>query len=427
MMSIEQSAKQMEGTAIREQAETMARVVSLENDLGGKELPGEELSKLFPGKEYFLLDEEEAVEIYKVNEQGKPISRDIYKEGKDYICGIAKIEGAETYLVVQKTYEEAYGEVNRMKTVAIAFTVLAIIGLWCIGKRISFIIQKPIKDLALTVKQIAAGDISQGVQVNSNDELAEIAVAFNKMLDHLKLTMKQVLDKSGEAASMHEIMQYVEQTYDQHAGGVLSIDNIGEITTFNETAELLTGISAKELIGRHISNPIPPEIKGLIDTLRRTLSQGSVNFKKIADIQHINGERIPIVYTANIQFGMKDEVIGAICVFRRIEDIRKFEESALRRKNLGALGEMAASLAHEVKNPLTSIRGYAQYLKLDFSDDSDCPEELNIILHEVDRLTNMLDNFLKFARPEVPKLELVDIRAVSNYVVKLVEKELPKN
>lgn len=128
-----------------------------------------------------------------------------------------------------------------------------------------------------------------------------------------------------------------------------------------------------------------------------------------------------------MQFGVKNEVIGAICVFRRIEDIERFRESANRSKNLESLGEMAASLAHEIKNPLTSIRGYAQLIKLDYAEQHVNSEELEIILHEVDRLTLMLDRFLNFARPKVPKMEKTNIKDLIAYVLTLMRPEIPKN
>ena len=86
---------------------------------------------------------------------------------------------------------------------------------------------------------------------------------------------------------------------------------------------------------------------------------------------------------------------------------------------------MAASLAHEIKNPLTSIRGYAQYLKVELEDKD--MEELDIILYEVDRLTNMLDRFLNFARPKLPKLKAEDMNGLMAYVATLVKRDLPSN
>jgi len=368
---------------------------------------------------------------YDLNALGNSPNQYIYKGGEEYLVGISSlshIPGLENWFVCsEESFTSAFGNINKMKSIVILLVVIFLFILWPMARRLSFSIANPIKDLAIAASQIAAGDISHGIVTHKNDELSNIASSFNLMLNNLKSTMQQVLSKSGEAASMKEIMEYVEQAYDNLPGGVISINNIGDITTFNEVSEELFGIKAEELIGLDIKNPIPKEIKPIVDALRRCLSKGSFQLKTLADVYNVSGEKIPILYSVNIQFGLKNEVLGAICVFRRIEDIERFEESANRAKNLEALGEMAASLAHEIKNPLTSIRGYTQLINMELSEKNINLEELDIIIHETDRLTLMLDRFLNFARPKVPELSAVDLRKLVTYVISLTKTDLPDN
>ncbi|HZK61228.1 MAG TPA: ATP-binding protein [Anaerovoracaceae bacterium] len=368
---------------------------------------------------------------YDLNVLGNNSSQYIYKDGENYIVGVSSlnhIPGLENWFICsEESFTNAFGNINKMKSIVIFLVVLFLFILWPMARRLSFSIANPIKDLSLAASQIAAGDISHGIVTHKNDELSDIASSFNLMLHNLKSAMQQVLSKSGEAASMKEIMEYVEQAYDNLPGGVISINNIGDITTFNEVSEELFGIRAEELLGLDIKNPIPKEIKPIIDALRRCLSKGSFQLKTLADVYNVFGEKIPILYSVNIQFGLKNEVLGAICVFRRIEDIERFEESAVRAKNLEALGEMAASLAHEIKNPLTSIRGYTQLINMELSEKNINLDELDIIIHETDRLTLMLDRFLKFARPKVPELSAVDLRKLVTYVISLTKTDLPEN
>lgn len=354
-----------------------------------------------------------------------------YKDGAYHVSAIAKISNTESgeqwFLVAEQKESELYAVINHTKTLVIGFIVLALGVLWIVAKRISFAIQRPIKELSETAAEIAEGDISRNIQTKEGGELDDIAQSFNLMLDRLKSTMQQALLKSGEATYMQDIMDYVKQSYDELPGGIISINNIGDITAFNTTAADLTGLSPKDILGINIQNPIPPEIKALIDSLRRCLSSGKLQMKKIIDIRDVSGTRIPVMYSSNIHFGMDNEVIGAICVFKRVEDIERFEESANRIRNLEALGEMATSLAHEIKNPLTSIRGYTQYINRELSCQKLKLNELDIILYETDRLTNMLDNFLKFARPELPTKTKMSIQGILDYVIQLVENDLPEN
>lgn len=363
---------------------------------------------------------------YDLRFKGSSDVQETYKNEMFYLSAIAKVDGQDGWFVVaEETRSEAFKDLNMLKTIVITLITVLIFLLWPLSKRIAWKIQKPVKELAEEAVQIASGDIGHGIGSTEPGELTDIANAFNLMLDNLKSTMQQVLDKSGEAISLQEIMEYVEDTYDNLPSGIISINTLGEITTFNQAAEELTGYEAKELLGIDIKNPTPPGLKNLLNPIRRCLSRGSLQLKTLTDIKNQEGAVVPVVYSINIQFGANDEVLGAVCVFRRIEDIDRFEESTNRVKNLESLGEMAASLAHEIKNPLTSIRGYAQYMKVELEDRD--MEELDIILYEVDRLTNMLDRFLNFARPKLPKLKKEDMNSLMAYVATLVKRDLPSN
>lgn len=426
VFSVQRFTQDQTETRLQEKAELMAQTISCDANDQKRALNEKDLNTLFPQSR---LKGSTVISSSDLEDTGQ--AQKIYKNKKDYVAGVAEITGSKYmdgwYVVCEETYSAAYKDVNTLATVIIVLIVAAFLILWILGKRLSFNIQRPIKQLSVEASQIVDGDISHGLSVSENNELKVIADSFNNMLDHLKDTMQQVLDKSGEAASMHEIMEYVEQTYDELPGGILSINNVGEIITFNETAEALTGLDAKNVVGLDIKNPTPLELKNLIQPMNRCLSRGSLQLKTLGDIKNTAGDKIPIEYSINIQFGLKNEVLGAICLFRSISDLERFEASAQRSKNLNALGEMAASLAHEIKNPLASIRGYTQFVRQDMESENMETEEMDIIMNEVDKLTVMLDKFLKFARPEVPETENENIGELIEYVLKLMEKDIPDN
>ncbi len=363
---------------------------------------------------------------YDFDFSGKCSVQKIYKNEKYYMSALTPVNTSQSgwFLCAEEADSDFMKVVTNIKTSIIIGLIVIIFILWPIGKKISFEIKAPVRRLADDAERIAEGDISRGIQVSEGGELAEIAGSFNKMLNKLKDTMQQVLDKSAEAVSMQEIMAYVDETYSSLPTGVISINNIGEITTFNETAEEITGISHDDIIGISISNPTPPQIKKLISEMKRCLSRGSLQLKTITEISSLSGEKIPVEYSINILFGLKGEVIGAICVFRKIKDIHSFEESAERVKTMEALGEIAASMAHEIKNPLTSIRGNTQYLEMMLDEKGMTFDELDIIMHETDRLTNMLNRLLNYARPRSPETEKLHIENIMQYVVDLTSRDM---
>lgn len=105
----------------------------------------------------------------------------------------------------------------------------------------------------------------------------------------------------------------------------------------------------------------------------------------------------------------------------------ELEKSVIRAKNLESLAEMSAGMAHEIRNPLTSIKGYAQYIQFEVEDKSSLKLDAQIIIDEVDRLSRIVDRFLSFARPNKLKLKPTIVNDVVCEVNKIIEKEIEEN
>ncbi|MDD6310901.1 MAG: ATP-binding protein [Firmicutes bacterium] len=431
VFGIETISKDLKETSMKEEIYILDNLVEQEIEANGYSLDLEEdrdkvyagLQELNLSENCFLINEDSTMP-YKFDFKGDVYFQETYKNQRSYITSLSKVDGQYGWYVgLEQLYSDAYGDLNLLKTITIILLVLTLILLWNLAKQISYKIQEPVKALADAANNVVEGDISKGIDVNDNGELSDIANSFNLMLDKLKETMTQVLEKSGEVTSMAEVMQYVERTYENLPTGVIGISPAGEITTFNKVAEDLTGIKHDDIIGINVSNPVPYGISVLVDSLKKCINEGSILLKTLTDIKNVDGENITVVYSIRIQFGANEEVMGAICIFQKIDDIKRFEESANRVKTLESLGEMAASLAHEIRNPLTSIKGYAQLLQLDYAD----AEELDIIIHEVNRLNDMLNRFLNFARPKNPDLKPCNVNDLIDYSVGLIKGSKPDN
>ena len=437
VFAMDYAAEELKNNDLKDKATAVSFVLSEEVERGCQvddELLDKVVSRQLAGNNFLINENGDTIgyddkeKPYKFNSDQSAQIQEIYKNDKYYVAALAGIkDSGGWYFCTEEATSDYMSTLNNIKTIIIIAIIIIFFLLWPFGKWISFKIQKPIEKLAIDAERIAEGDISKGITVSEDNELADIAQSFNMMLNKLKDTMQQVLDKSAEAVSMQEVMAYVDETYNALPTGIISINNIGEITTFNSTAEELTGLSADELVGINIDNPTPPQVKKLVNELKRCISRGSLKLKTITDIKNLAGDVIPVEYSINIQFGLRNEVIGAICVFRKIDDIRSFEESANRVKTMEALGEIAASMAHEIKNPLTSIRGNTQYLDFMLKEEGLSYDEVDIILHETDRLTTMLNRFLTFARPKLPELEKVDLNKIMEYVTVLVDRDKPDN
>ena len=140
---------------------------------------------------------------YKISSGQTEEIQEVYKNDKYYVAALASVEDSGGwYFCTEEATSDYMSTLNNIKTIIIIAIIIIFFILWPLGKWISFKIQKPIEKLAVDAERIAEGDISKGITVSEDNELADIAQSFNMMLDKLKDTMQQVLDKSAEAVSM---------------------------------------------------------------------------------------------------------------------------------------------------------------------------------------------------------------------------------
>jgi len=100
------------------------------------------------------------------------------------------------------------------------------------------------------------------------------------------------------------------------------------------------------------------------------------------------------------------------------------EKAVERSEKLASMGKMAAGIAHEIRNPLSSIKGLAQYLRNKFEENSESREYATVMINEVDRLNRIIQDMLNFAKPNAPILTSENIKEVILHSLKLVESEL---
>jgi nitrogen fixation/metabolism regulation signal transduction histidine kinase len=360
------------------------------------------------------------------------------------------------FLIVEEPYKEAFMVASNLRNYTFILIFISIIALFILAVIMSKIITKPIKKLVTETQRLALGNISQSIEVESKDEIGSLAISINTLLDNLKSMTQQVLDISSEAASLEEIRQYANRFFENVPSAIITVDRAGEITSINKTALGILGVEKEQMekiniyrfkdneegkAGKYgnvdVENENPRDndtstgigtgngIKNLFVLIMDGIEKQIIYKKHITKITNSSGE-ILIMINTTIQKDSNGSIIGVIATFKPVDEIKQFEESVIRAKNLASLGELSAGMAHEIRNPLTSIKGYAQYIKSELKEE-ELEEDVTIIINEVDRLNGILDRFLIFARPQELKLSLADINNVVKDVVRLVGKEVSEN
>lgn len=114
------------------------------------------------------------------------------------------------------------------------------------------------------------------------------------------------------------------------------------------------------------------------------------------------------------------EMSGLVITFQDLTDVRVMEETARRQDRLAAVGRLAASIAHEIRNPLAAMRGSIQMLRAELKDESDHSQLMEIILRESDRLNKIVSDYLNYARPRPAEMNDVDVCALIRETLKLL-------
>jgi two-component system, NtrC family, sensor histidine kinase PilS len=191
--------------------------------------------------------------------------------------------------------------------------------------------------------------------------------------------------------------------------GILTVNLKGQIKSFNRAADEITGFSFREVENRIISDVFPnfPPLPKAINPngYRQT---ARIRFETTFDTRErrslsLGGSLSPLR-------GPQGETIGNIIVFQDLTEINEMRESLEKSRKLAFIGEMAAGLAHEIRNPLASMSGSIQMLSQDLSHSETHRKLMQIILRGKDQLESFLKDFLLMARPAPGVQEDINLR-----------------
>lgn len=196
------------------------------------------------------------------------------------------------------------------------------------------------------------------------------------------------------------------------SSGIMTLDSASRITSFNRGAEAITGYSLKDVYYRDLNGIFP----GLVFRDFKGFGPGREPLSLEEVFMRSDGEEICLGFT--ISEG-KGEEMDRIVIFRDLTKVKAMEEQLRRDEKLKALGEVSASIAHEVRNPLASISGSIQVLKEDLALDGDKRHLMDIVIREAGRLDTLITDFLLFAKPARDKRERVNVCEVIRETLKV--------
>lgn len=212
---------------------------------------------------------------------------------------------------------------------------------------------------------------------------------------------------------------YTRQVIANMPGGLLSIDSDGRIMAYNQLALDLLGIKEPDIRHANLKNFLEFENAVIPETITRCKP---VLDREIA-CSGKSGQVVPLGLSATPIMDRAEQCSGAVIILRDLREIKRLEDQVRRSEKLAAIGKLSAGVAHEIRNPLSSIRGFAQYLKNVLSDRPKESEYAEIMVQEVDRVNRVVTDLLTFARPMTPETAPTDIDRLIAHAIRLVAQD----
>lgn len=223
-------------------------------------------------------------------------------------------------------------------------------------------------------------------------------------------TVATFIDNS-EMNRLRAVEEHASLILDHISDGVVTLNTEGVITGFNRGAEEITGLLASEVKNCKFEDVFPYH-QIILDRLYETLQTGR-EFRdlKARLVDKQERTRFMLVSTRVLR-NRNHAVLGVMVTYKDITMQEMLEEQIRQSEKLAVIGELAAGTAHEIRNPLTSVKGFIQLLDRKYANDDPEKQYFRIILSELNRVNDIIREFLLLSKPTDPNLRLIDVNTV---------------
>ena len=219
--------------------------------------------------------------------------------------------------------------------------------------------------------------------------------------------------------ALHQVQAFTGLLISRLPVGIIATDPAGRIKTFNQAAAAMTGVTTAATINCRPAEILPPALADFVGYAGIEAKDGD----EVAE-REINLAAAGKTFTLHLSSvpvcNREGDFMGRVLLMYDLTELKKLEKEVQRHDRLVALGKMAAGVAHEVRNPLSSIKGFATLLGSRFKKGSEEQEAANLLVHEAERLNRSITELLNYARPTPLNRLPVDLEKILSDSLKLV-------
>jgi len=265
---------------------------------------------------------------------------------------------------------------------------------------------KPIQRLTEAAQKIGQGEYRYTVNISSGDELGTLAKEFENMRLSLIQRDRQLTEQAKKLENsnveLNTLKVHYENIINNLQSPVLVADVQLRLRTVNPAAQDVWGGNLKEYIGKSIASiPLLEGTLGDAILFERILLEKSTIIREALKVARSDGDPRAMTFAA-MPLLDGENVRGLMCVAEDVTDELRMRDSLLRSERLAAVGKISSKIAHEIRNPLSSIALNTEMLEEELAAEnaqfSEMKPLLNAIVKEVERLHNITEDYLKFAR-----------------------------
>lgn len=360
--------------------------------------------------------EEDKAAMMAALSKDEPVMLDTKALGKRVLKSFIPVSqpGAEAYVVcVVMDYSLISSVIKKQLFNNVTTSLLLLILFLICSYVLAGVVTRPIKDILNKVNDVAKGRFEPPLKVDSRDELGQLAHRINAMTSNLMQHTNRLGQTLEENRSVKE---HLESVINGTSDAIHTVDMEGRIISTNKAFEELYGWSAADVLAKP-PYLVPATAQKQEDERLRDLKNG-IN---LPPIETLRLKRDGSVVEVSVSTSMIRDEEGLphsfVHVSRDMTERNRIEELLRRSEKLTTVGQLAAGVAHEIRNPLTTLRGFLQLQK---EKNILIPLHIDLMLSELERINLIVSEFLILAKPQAVHFQQKDVRYILNDVISLL-------